>query len=171
MSGRLDPALGGEPIDPYRTAQDAAKRLFSGPLDGLGRRSLYLKMTLMEPPKFLALFNQPIPKLTTGKRDVTNVPDQALALLNDPFVLAMAKHWGDRVLKDGAATPEVRAKAMFTTALGRPPRDEELSRLVKLASRSAELHGLAPGALMACGPVWHDVAHALFNVKEFIYVH
>ncbi|MEN9575550.1 MAG: hypothetical protein RL514_3405 [Verrucomicrobiota bacterium] len=171
VSGRLDPALGGEPIDPYRTAQDAAKRLFSGPLDGLGRRSLYLKMTLMEPPKFLALFNQPIPKLTTGKRDVTNVPDQALALLNDPFVLAMAKHWGDRVLKDGATTPEVRAKAMFAAALGRPPRDEELPRLVKLASRSAELHGIAPGALMACAPVWQDVAHALFNVKEFIYVH
>ena len=171
VSGRLDPMLGGEPIDPYRTAQDAAKRLFSGPLDGLGRRSLYLKMTLMEPPKFLALFNQPIPKLTTGKRDVTNVPDQALALLNDPFVLAMARHWGDRVLKDGAATPEARAKTMFVTALGRPPRDEELLRLVKLASRSAELHSLAPGALMTCAPVWHDVAHALFNVKEFIYVH
>jgi hypothetical protein len=75
------------------------------------------------------------------------------------------------VLKDGAATPEVRAKEMFTTALGRPPREEELSRLVKLAGRSAELHGLAPGALMACQPVWQDVAHALFNVKEFIYVH
>ncbi len=171
VSGRLDPALGGAPIDPYRAAQDAAKRLFSGPLDGLGRRSLYLKMTLMEPPKFLALFNQPIPKLTTGKRDVTNVPDQALALLNDPFVIAMAKHWGDRVLQDGAASPETRAAAMFTAALGRPPRDEELARLVKLATRSAELHGLAPGALLTCQPVWQDVAHAMFNLKEFIYVH
>lgn len=171
VSGRLDPALGGEPIDPHRTAQDAAKRLFIGPLDGNGRRSLYLKMTLMEPPKFLALFNQPIPKLTTGKRDVTNVPDQALALLNDPFVLAMAKHWSDRVLKDGALTPEARAKAMFATAMGRPPQDAELARVVKLASRSAELHGIAPGVLMTCAPVWQDVAHALFNLKEFIYVH
>ena len=171
VSGRLDPALGGEPIDPYRTAQDAAKRLFSGPLDGLGRRSLYLKMTLMEPPKFLALFNQPIPKLTTGKRDVTNVPDQALALLNDPFVLAMAKHWGDGVLMDGSVSPEARAKSMFAAALGRPPNDEELSRLVRLAGRSAELHGISLGVLMTCGPVWQDVAHALFNVKEFIYVH
>ena len=171
VSGRLDPALGGAPIDPYRAAQDAAKRLFSGPLDGLGRRSLYLKMTLMEPPKFLALFNQPIPKLTTGKRDVTNVPDQALALLNDPFVIAMAKHWSERVLKDGAASPETRATTMFTAALGRPPRAEELARLVKLATRSAELHGLAPGALLTYQPVWQDVAHALFNLKEFIYVH
>ena len=171
VSGRLDPALGGEPIDPYRTAQDGAKRLFIGPLDGLGRRSIYLKMTLMEPPKFLAIFNQPIPKLTTGKRDVTNVPDQALALLNDPFVLAMAKHWSEGVLRDGATSPEARATAMFGAALGRPPREEELARLVKLASRSAELHGIAPGVLMACQPVWQDVAHALFNVKEFIYVH
>ena len=171
VSGRLDPTFGGAPIDPYRTAQDAAKRLFSGPLDGLGRRSLYLKMTLMEPPKFLALFNQPIPKLTTGKRDVTNVPDQALALLNDPFVIAMAKHWSERVLPDGANSPETRAAAMFATALGRAPRDEELARLVKLAARSAELHGLASSALLTCQPVWQDVAHALFNVKEFIYVH
>ena len=38
MSGRLVLALGGPPIDPYRTAQDPAKRLFSGPLDGNGRR-------------------------------------------------------------------------------------------------------------------------------------
>ena len=171
VSGRLDPALGGEPIDPHRSAQDGAKRLFIGPLDGFGRRSIYLKMTLMEPPKFLAIFNQPIPKLTTGKRDVTNVPDQALALLNDPFVLAMAKHWSEGVLRDGATSPEARATAMFGAALGRPPREEELARLVKLASRSAELHGIAPGVLMAFQPVWQDVAHALFNVKEFIYVH
>ena len=108
---------------------------------------------------------------TTGERDVTNVPDQALALLNDPFVIAMAKHWGERVLKDGAPNPEARAKAMFLAAMARSPRDEELARLVRLASRSAELHGVAPGALMNCAPVWHDVAHALFNVKEFIYVH
>ena len=78
---------------------------------------------------------------------------------------------GPEVANTTPGSPEARAKTMFTTALGRPPRDEDLSRLVKLASRSAELHGLAPGALMACAPVWHDVAHALFNVKEFIYVH
>ena len=73
-------------IEPFRTAEDAQKRLFKGPLDGDGRRSIYIEMTLMEPSRFLALFNQPIPKQTVGRRDVSNVPDQALALLNDPFV-------------------------------------------------------------------------------------
>jgi len=192
VAGRLDASLYGPPIDPYRTAQDEAKRLFSGPLDGNGRRSLYLKMTLMEPPKFLTLFNQPIPKLTVGRRDATNVPDQALALLNDPFVIAMAKHWSERVLKDRAGSPlravgsareaEQRVQQIFTAAFARPPQPDETARLMKLAQRSAELRGFQPvapsyspegaepGALLSCQPVWQDVAHAIFNLKEFIYV-
>ena len=36
MAGRLDPQLYGRPIDPPRAAQDAAKRLFSGPLPATG---------------------------------------------------------------------------------------------------------------------------------------
>jgi mono/diheme cytochrome c family protein len=170
VSGRLDAHLYGPPIDPYRAATDPMKRLYRGPLDGNGRRSLYTKVTLMEPPRFLALFNQPIPKLTTGRRDVTNVPDQALALLNDPFVLAMARHWSERVLHDGAASPEQRARQMFATALGRPPRDEEAARLVHLAIRSAELRGAGGQPLLQCQAAWQDVAHAIFNVKEFIYL-
>ncbi len=169
-SERLDPTLYGPPVDPYRVATDPTKRLLIGPLDGNGRRSLYTKMTLMEPPRFLALFNQPIPRLTTGRRDVTNVPDQALALLNDPFVIAMAKYWSERKLLDGAKTPEGRVRQMFTSALARTPDARETARFIKLVSRSAELRGMASGDIMHCQPVWQDVAHAIFNLKEFIYV-
>ncbi|MBL9136620.1 MAG: DUF1553 domain-containing protein, partial [Verrucomicrobiales bacterium] len=169
-SGRLDPTLFGPPIDPPRTSEDAAKRLFSGPLDGHGRRSLYTKVTLMEPPRFLALFNQPIPKLTTGRRDVTSVPNQALALLNDPFVVAMARHWGDQVIHDGATTLEARLRAMFFRALSRPAAEDEIIRLVRLAQRSATLRGLDVDSVMDQAEVWQDVAHALFNLKEFIHV-
>ncbi len=169
-TGRLEPTLYGPPVDPYRHSQDDAKRLFSGPLDGYGRRSLYVKMTLMEPPKFLALFNQPIPKLTVGRRDKTNVPDQALALLNDPFVIAMAEHWSRQVLQDKAASPERRVQQMITAAFGRPPEADETARLVKLARRAAELRGADANALLSCQLVWQDVAHAIFNLKEFIYV-
>ena len=170
VAGRLDVSLYGAPINPHRTAEDSAKRLFSGPLDGNGRRSLYLKMTLMEPPKFLALFNQPIPKLTVGRRDATSVPDQALALLNDPFVVAMAKHWSERVLQDGVRSPEQRVGRMFSEAFSRPAKPEETERLVMLVRRSAEIRNAEAGALLACQPVWQDIAHALFNLKEFIYV-
>ncbi|MBI2424017.1 MAG: DUF1553 domain-containing protein [Candidatus Hydrogenedentes bacterium] len=170
VSGRLDGTLYGVPVDPYRVAQDPAKRLFSGPLDGEGRRSLYQKMTLMEPPKFLALFNQPIPKQTTGRRDTTNVPDQALALLNDPFVIAMAQHWSEEVLKDGAASAEARVQAMFSTAFGRSPAPDEAERFSMFVQVCAQQRGADPAALLACQPVWQDVAHAIFNLKEFIYV-
>lgn len=171
VSGRLDPRLYGPPIDPYRTAEDSAKRLFSGPLDGEGRRSLYLKMTLMEPPRFLALFNQPIPKLTTGRRDVTQVPDQALALLNDPFVIAMAKRWGEQVVRDSSPRPVDRAERMCSQALGRAPRPAELERLLRLVERSTALRQGTSSSIMTDASVWQDVAHALFNLNEFIHVH
>jgi hypothetical protein len=169
-SGGLDPEFFGEPIEPYRVAEDPEKRLFCGPLDGEGRRSLYLEMTLMEPPKFLALFNQPMPKLTQGARDRTSVPNQALALLNDPFVKAMAENWGRRALLDGANQPEERVGTMFETAFARPPKDRERARLVHFAEKSANLRGLDSQDLMGCETVWQDVAHAIFNLKEFIYI-
>jgi hypothetical protein len=170
VAGRLDTTMFGPPLDPFRTKESPDRHLFSGPIDGAGRRSVYIKMTMMEPPKFLALFNEPIPKLTVGKRDVTNVPDQALALLNDPFVQAMAKHWSEQVLNDGASSSESRAAGMFATALGRPADDTEINQLAVFAKRSAELRGVSGADRLRNPAIWQDVAHVLFNLKEFIYV-
>ena len=97
-SGRLDRTLYGMSIQPYREKDNADRRLFPGPLDGDGRRSIYIKNNLMEPPKFLGAFNSPGGKVTQGRRDVTNVPAQALALLNDPFVLQQAGVWAQHLL-------------------------------------------------------------------------
>jgi hypothetical protein len=170
VSGRLDASLFGPPIEPFRTAEDSQKRLFRGPLDGLGRRSLYTEMTLMEPPRFLALFNQPLPKTTVGSRDVTNVPDQALAMLNDPFVATMAEQWSTRLVVDGAYTSLERAERMIASAVGRPAKPQEAERLVKLVERSAALRGFEGDSLLTCRAAWQDAAHAVFNLKEFIYV-
>jgi cytochrome c553 len=170
VSGGLDDSLFGPPIDPFRAAEDPTKRLYSGPIDGNGRRSLYLKMTLMEPPKFLALFNQPIPKFTTGARDTTNVPNQALALLNNPFATEMARQWSERLTQDLAETPEERVERMIATAFARPSDPDEMDRFTRLAKRCAELRGADPDEMLCCQPVWQDVAHAIFNLKEFIYV-
>jgi hypothetical protein len=169
VSGRLDRAQGGPPIEPYRTAVDSQKRLFAGPVDGQGRRSLYTEMTLMETPRFLALFNQPIPKQTVGRRDVTNVPDQALALLNDPFVIGMATQWSNRLVADDSRSCDERAGRMLRTALARPPSQQEIARLVALVQHSAALRG-SSGPPLTCQAAWQDAAHAIFNLKEFLYV-
>jgi hypothetical protein len=169
VSGHWDRALFGPSIEPYRTAEDSQKRLFKGPLDGLGRRSVYIEMTLMEPPRFLALFNQPIPKQTVGRRDISNVPDQALALLNDPFVVAMAEQWSRRLLVDGAATAEQRIAQMLEDALARPARPSEVEQLLEFVRHSVRLRGES-GEILQSQLAWQDAAHAIFNLKEFLYV-
>ena len=169
-SGRLDPTLGGPPIDPHRMQEDPAKRLASGPLDGRGRRSLYVKMTLMDPPRFLAIFNQPIPRVTMGKRDRTTVPEQALAILNDPFVLDLAEVWARRMVASPPASLAAGATAMLTTAFGPAPEPATVERLVAVADRCGSARGVPAGDRAAAASVWRDVAHAIFMLPEFIHV-
>jgi hypothetical protein len=159
VSGRLDPQLYGRPILPFRSAEDGAKRLFTGPVDGNGRRSIYLQMSIMDPPKFLVGFNLPDLKLPTGRRDVTNVPSQALIMLNDPFVNAMAKHWATELMKQSDVTAEIRVRVMFTHALSRNPNESEQQRWLAALK---DFGGNTPDA-------WERLAHAFFNTKEFIY--
>ena len=176
VSGRLDRPLYGPPINPYRSSEDATKRLFSGPLDGDGRRSIYLKITIMKPPKFLATFNQPKPKIPIGRRDVTNVPAQALALLNDPFVAGQAEFWAKRLTAISHHSPGERLSLMFQQAFSRRPGTEDLVRWTHAVNDLAQLHASDPGlrpdssGIMKSVAVWKDTAHAMFNAKEFIYV-
>ena len=164
VSGRLDPQLFGPPINPPRLVEDAAKRLFSGPLDSNGRRSIYMKMSIMDPPKFLVGFNLPDLKLPTGRRDVTNGPSQALALLNNPLVVQLSEHWAASLVKDGQRTPDERIRVMFIRALGRKPSDKELQRWTEAVSSFSE-----SSKLMTDKAAWAELAHVLFNLKEFIY--
>ena len=166
VSGRLNPKVGGRPILPNRIAEDPAKRLFSGPLDGEGRRSLYLQLSIMEPAKFLAGFNLPDLKLPTGRRDVTNVPTQALIMLNDPLVHAMAKHWATVLLKENHSSSADRLQSMFLAALGRMPDARELQQWQDLLKDFADP---AVKNVLQDANAWKNVAHTFFNTKEFMY--
>jgi hypothetical protein len=168
--GRLDPTLYGPSIAPYRKQENADRRLFPGPLDGNGRRSLYIKVNLMEAPHFLGAFNFPGGKSAQGRRDVTNVPAQALALLNDPFVLQQAGVWADRLVATPAASAPERIEQMFRTALGRPPQRAENEAFAQAVAELASLHAIPPERLLSSAQVWKDVAHTLFNLTEFVYI-
>jgi len=167
-SGRLDRRLYGMSVQPFRDKEYADRRLFPGPLDGDGRRSLYIKNNLMEAPKFLAAFNSPGGKVAQGRRDLTNVPAQALALLNDPFVLQQADVWAGRLLARSDDSVGGRLDAMFRTALGRPPAPDERERFADAALQFASLYGVSAADLLQSRPVWKDVAHAVFNLSEFL---
>lgn len=167
-SGRLDRSLYGPSIHSYREKDYADRRLFKGPLDGHGRRSLYIKATLMEAPKFLEAFDLPGGKVCQGRRDVTNVPAQALALLNDPFVAQQADFWSKRLIQRKDDSVESRVAEMFRVALSREPRSEERERFAKFVAQVAEIHNVPADGVLGSAPVWRDVAHAMFNVQEFV---
>ncbi len=173
-SGRLDRTLYGPSTQPFRENPQEYRKLYSGPLDGDGRRSIYIKVTRHEGDKFLRLFDFPDPGLTRGRRDVTNVPGQSLALLNDPFIYEQAGLWADRVISEGGAESgkdvEARIAEMFQTALGRQPDSVELARLSGLVREVASLHDVSRGEILDSHLVWKDLAHSIFNVKEFIYI-
>lgn len=169
-SGRLDRTLYGPSVQPFREKENADRRLFPGPLDGQGRRSLYIKNNLMESPHFLGSFNMPGGKVAQGRRDLTNVPAQALALLNDPFVFQQAEVWASALVKSPGDSIDSRIKSMFQSALGRSPDDAELERFRQAVQQFAELEQTPAAEILASRSVWKDVAHALFNLQEFIFI-
>ncbi len=169
-SGRFDPLRYGPSIEPYRLKTKEYRKLHAGPLDGHGRRSVYLRVTRMEGPRFLELFDFPVPSVSRGRRDVTNVPSQALAMLNDPFVIQQADFWADRLLEHEGGTLEERLERMFVKAFSRPPSAEEVARFGELARKLGRLYQVPQEHILASKVIWKDVAHSLFNTKEFIYL-
>jgi hypothetical protein len=129
----------------------------------------------MEGDKFLSAFNVPGGKVTQGRRDVTNVPAQALALLNDPFVVQQAEVWSERFVhlpEDAveSGSVESRIEGMFLQALGRPPTADEAEEFGQLVGYLADFHQVKTEETLANRLIWEDIAHVVFNLKEFIYV-
>ena len=170
VSGSLDEKLFGESVQPHRGEAKPYRRLFQGPLDGGGRRSIYLKVTRMEGPRFLETFDFPPPLQTRGARDVTNVPSQSLALLNDPFVIGQSRSWAERLVAQSDDAVEARLSRMFVAALGRTASPEELHRMRLLVESLAQRHSLKTSAVLSSVEVWKDIAHTFFNMKEFVYL-
>jgi sugar lactone lactonase YvrE len=169
VSGRLDPSLFGRPILPPRNVEDGAKRLFSGPVDGHGRRSIYLMMSIMNPPKFLTTFDLPELKLPSGRRNVTSVPTQALLMLNDPLVAQLAKHWASEIIQQPHRNPGERIDAMVIAAWGRQSNERERNHLEALLREVSANDDHIEYDLMMDKGAWAHLAHTLFNTKEFIH--
>jgi hypothetical protein len=165
VSGRLDRRMFGRGPLPHLTPFMVGRgRPASGPLDGDGRRSIYLNVrrNFLE-PMFLA-FDYPVPFTTIGRRSVSNVPAQALSLLNNPFVLQQSQLWARRVLADPGLGERERVSRMYEAGFGRLPTGNELDEsLAFLAGQGKEYGRIDERA-------WADLAHVVFNVKEFIFV-
>ena len=166
VSGRLDPEVGGAFIPVHVTEfMEGRGRPKSGPLDGGGRRSIYISINRNFLAPMLLAFDLPIPFSTFGRRNVSNVPAQALVLMNDPFVLAEANRWSQRVLS--IESFDERLRQMYLTAFARPPLQEEKIAAREFIESESRLLAKEGGTETR---IWADLAHALLNSKEFLYV-
>jgi hypothetical protein len=167
VSGRLDPKVGGPSVPVHLTdfMDGRGRPKIDGPLDGDGRRSVYIAARRNFLVPMMQAFDLPIPFTTIGRRNVSNVPAQALILMNDPFVVGQAAIWAQSTTPtaDGAQ----RIRQMYLTAFSRPPTEEEMTNATAFLDGQRVLYAAKDPA---DGRVWADFAHVLFNVKEFIYL-
>ena len=114
------------------------KTLYGEPVEGdVPRRSIYVQIRRNSPDPFLKVFDAPQPVSTKGRRNATNVPSQALALMNHPLVLGLASDLGERVASDPSLSGDrQRLIRLFQLTLGRDPSEPELEAFESFLERT-----------------------------------
>jgi hypothetical protein len=158
----------------------------SGPVDGAGRRSVYIAVRRNFLDPFMQAFDQPVPATTCGKRHASNVPAQALALLNSDLAHELARVWGERLAATSASAAastagassesndadDARFDAMWHAAFARAPRADEraAARGFIADERAAAAAAGAADARARDAAAFTALAHALFSAKEFVFL-
>ncbi len=150
-AGRLDRTVTGRPVD-LASEPFSRRRTVYGLID---REFLFAP---------LPIFNVASPDATTPKRAETTVPQQALYLMNAPFVIEQAKQLAARVEREAGAAPAERIRRLYQIVLQREATPAELERAESFI-RSRE----ASGAGEPLGP-WPMLAQVLLMTNEMMYV-
>ena len=172
VSGRLDPTLYGPPIPIHLTEfmKGRGRPEESGPLDGHGRRSVYISVRRNFLSPMMLAFDKPIPFSTFGARNSSNVPAQSLTLLNDPFVAEQAAVWAQALMGESHVDIQARITDIYLKGLSRRPTNDELTQASAFIQEEAERLGLDESEIMNDAELWTSYCHVVFNLKEFIYL-
>jgi Protein of unknown function (DUF1553)/Protein of unknown function (DUF1549)/Planctomycete cytochrome C len=141
VAGLIVHKLGGPSVNPYQPAgywenlNFPTREWQNSKDDGQWRRGLYTWWQRSYPHPMMVAFDAPTREECAADRLRSNIPQQALALLNDPQFVESARALAARMLKDGGVTPGTRIAWAWKQATGRLPKEEELTALVTLLSR------------------------------------
>jgi hypothetical protein len=127
--------IGGPSIKPYQPAgyYDALQFPNRDYVPSTGpeqwRRGVYMhwQRTFLHP--MLANFDAPMRDECAAARVVSNTPQQALTLLNDPEFVEAARLFAGRLLKDKAANDSARIDEAYKLAVARAPEEREKKSL------------------------------------------
>ncbi len=148
-----------------RTAGGAAVDITAAPFPG--RRTVYGFIDRQNLPGVFRTFDFASPDTTTPQRHMTTVPQQALFLLNSPFVLQQARTLVRQPDVAGAPEGAARVQALYRRAYGRPADREE----VALGLRYLEAARTEPGLEGAAGlDPWARYVQVLLLANEFMFV-
>ena len=190
VAGLLVPKIGGPSVRPYQPdgywenlnfpvrSYDASKG------EDQFRRGLYTwwQRSFLHPS--MLAFDAPSREECSAERTRSNIPQQALVLLNDPTYVESARAFAVRIAKEGRGDTSARITWAWKQALSRAPRPDELATAralfdkhlaqYKADPKSAESLlkvGIAPppeGSAQAELAAWTSVARVILNLHETI---
>jgi hypothetical protein len=176
VSGLLVEKLGGPPVKPYQPPGLWEELSFKKKTtideyvqdhgDKLYRRTLYSFWKRTAPPPALAIFDAAGRETCTVRLGRTNTPLQALNLLNDVVYVEAARKLGERMMREGGATPSDRLAYGFRLATSRRPDGREQASLLKGFERYSARFGTEPAAAKELLGVGESPADRSFEPAE-----
>ena len=190
VSGLLVPRIGGPSVRPYQP--DGYWENLNFPQRGYDassggdqyRRGLYTWWQRSYVHPSMLAFDAATREECAAERNRSNIPQQALVLLNDPSYVEAARSFAARILREGSGDDSERLIWAWRQALARAPLDSELSALRRLLETQRTAFAKDPEAAAqftqtgkastpaGLDPVqwaaWTDVARALLNLHETI---
>jgi mono/diheme cytochrome c family protein len=159
VTGKLDPTMGGPSIKQFMQSPGIHRtpkvdyQAFDVDSPGSYRRSVYRFLFRTLPDPFMDTLDCPDASQFTPVRSSSVTALQALAMLNDRFMVRQSEHFAARVSQAGADLGK-QIEAAYVLALGRPPTPTETTRLTPYAHK----HGMA------------NLCRLILNSNEFMFV-
>jgi hypothetical protein len=172
ISGLLVPKVGGPSARPYQPEGywenlNFPQRTYesSNGADQY-RRGLYTwwQRSFVHPS--MIAFDAPSREECTAERNRSNIPQQALVLLNDPSYVEAAGAFAQRILRECHGDADARLTWAWRQALSRPPLPGELSTLRALLEKQLGEYKADPGAAQSFVKAGQKVLPADLNASE-----
>ncbi len=190
IAGLLVPKIGGPSVKPFQPAgywenlNFPTREWESSAGEDQYRRGLYTWWQRSYPHPGMVAFDAPSREECAAERNRSNIPQQALVLLNDPTYVEASRVFAARIIKEGGRDAASRLNWAWRQALARAPKPDEIETMSALLNKHLnEYRGNSDAAssLIKIGPspvpgdvdvpelaAWTSVARVILNLHETI---